>query len=106
MSCARAWAEGISAKDPAYFEQLATGQAPDYLWIGCSDSRVPVRSHLIECCCDGRRSVNGYNLLLNSWRSRAYPATDWRRLLWLASETGMCLTSVSKFAANRSTAMV
>lgn len=28
------------AADPAYFEQLAEGQHPDFLWIGCSDSRV------------------------------------------------------------------
>ncbi len=27
--------------DPDYFKKLSTGQAPDYLWIGCSDSRVP-----------------------------------------------------------------
>ncbi|MFN3405898.1 MAG: carbonic anhydrase [Cytophagaceae bacterium] len=28
-------------KDPDYFKNLAQGQSPDYLWIGCSDSRVP-----------------------------------------------------------------
>ena len=27
--------------DPAYFEKLSKGQSPEYLWIGCSDSRVP-----------------------------------------------------------------
>ena len=37
----RAWAEGISAEDPAFFDKLTHLQAPEYLWIGCSDSRVP-----------------------------------------------------------------
>ena len=27
--------------DPEYFKKLSLGQKPDYLWIGCSDSRVP-----------------------------------------------------------------
>lgn len=35
------WAEGKVREDPAYFEKLAGLQAPEYLWIGCSDSRVP-----------------------------------------------------------------
>lgn len=35
------WSEGIKATDPDFFPSLATQQAPDYLWIGCSDSRVP-----------------------------------------------------------------
>ncbi|HEX8707589.1 MAG TPA: carbonate dehydratase [Pyrinomonadaceae bacterium] len=37
----RAWAEGIKAQDPKFFQTLAKQQSPDYLWIGCSDSRVP-----------------------------------------------------------------
>lgn len=37
----RAWAERISAEDPAFFERLSAQQLPEYLWIGCSDSRVP-----------------------------------------------------------------
>lgn len=36
-----AWSEQIKAEDPAFFEKLALQQAPEYLWIGCSDSRVP-----------------------------------------------------------------
>ena len=37
----RKWAEKILAKDPEFFAKLAKQQTPDYLWIGCSDSRVP-----------------------------------------------------------------
>ncbi|BCD97980.1 carbonate dehydratase [Marinagarivorans cellulosilyticus] len=35
------WAEEIKAEDPHFFEKLAAQQTPEYLWIGCSDSRVP-----------------------------------------------------------------
>lgn len=37
----RAWSENIRQQDPHFFEKLAGQQAPSYLWIGCSDSRVP-----------------------------------------------------------------
>jgi carbonic anhydrase len=37
----RAWARSMTESDPAFFERLAGLQAPEYLWIGCSDSRVP-----------------------------------------------------------------
>lgn len=37
----RKWSKEISEKDPDFFPTLAKQQAPDYLWIGCSDSRVP-----------------------------------------------------------------
>jgi carbonic anhydrase len=37
----REWSERISREDPAFFDQLSRQQAPEYLWIGCSDSRVP-----------------------------------------------------------------
>ena len=36
-----AWADRISREDPGFFGQLSEQQAPKYLWIGCSDSRVP-----------------------------------------------------------------
>ena len=37
----RQWAEAIKASDPQFFNSLAQQQTPRYLWIGCSDSRVP-----------------------------------------------------------------
>ncbi len=37
----RAWAEGKIAADPGFFKRLEAQQAPEYFWIGCSDSRVP-----------------------------------------------------------------
>jgi carbonic anhydrase len=37
----KAWAEQIRREDPGFFKRLSTQQAPKYLWIGCSDSRVP-----------------------------------------------------------------
>ena len=37
----RAWAARMRAEDPEYFKKLSRQQAPEYLWIGCSDSRVP-----------------------------------------------------------------
>jgi len=36
-----AWATAIKEKDPDFFSQLSRQQSPEYLWIGCSDSRVP-----------------------------------------------------------------
>ncbi len=36
-----AWATGVREKDPDFFTNLSEQQAPEYLWIGCSDSRVP-----------------------------------------------------------------
>ena len=37
----RAWARRTTAQDPGFFESLTAQQSPRYLWIGCSDSRVP-----------------------------------------------------------------
>jgi carbonic anhydrase len=40
------WAASITAKDPQFFSKLAAQQSPEYLWIGCSDSRVPANELL------------------------------------------------------------
>ena len=37
----RGWAREIRERDPDFFATLAAQQSPDYLWIGCADSRVP-----------------------------------------------------------------
>lgn len=36
-----AWAKGMTDKNPDFFNHLSKQQTPDYLWIGCADSRVP-----------------------------------------------------------------
>ena len=41
LSNNRAWAAVMTRNDPEFFARLATQQAPQYLWIGCADSRVP-----------------------------------------------------------------
>ena len=37
----RIWSDRIRAEDPEFFERISKIQTPEYLWIGCSDSRVP-----------------------------------------------------------------
>src|SRR5437773_1472637 len=37
----KAWSENIRVHDPDFFRKLSHQQSPSYLWIGCSDSRVP-----------------------------------------------------------------
>ena len=37
----RAWARAMTVRDPQFFSRLSAQQSPKYLWIGCSDSRVP-----------------------------------------------------------------
>ncbi|HEY8966266.1 MAG TPA: carbonic anhydrase, partial [Candidatus Methylacidiphilales bacterium] len=36
-----AWSERIRSADPEFFQKLSRQQSPEYLWIGCADSRVP-----------------------------------------------------------------
>lgn len=35
------WADQLKKEDPTFFEKMASGQNPEFLWIGCSDSRAP-----------------------------------------------------------------
>ncbi len=50
----QAWSRQMQQLDPGFFGKLAQLQAPEYLWIGCSDSRVqPTRS---SACCRARSS--------------------------------------------------
>ncbi|MRW86106.1 carbonate dehydratase [Pseudoduganella sp. FT26W] len=42
----RRWAESEVERDPEFFSRLANQAAPEYLWIGCSDSRVPANELL------------------------------------------------------------
>ena len=42
----RLWAEGVEASKPGFFTSLLAQQAPQYLWIGCADSRVPANEIL------------------------------------------------------------
>ncbi len=42
LSANKEWVKNVTDKDAEYFKRLSLGQSPQYLWIGCSDSRVPV----------------------------------------------------------------
>lgn len=42
----REWAERVRREDPSFFDRLSKQQTPKYLWIGCSDSRVPANQIL------------------------------------------------------------
>jgi carbonic anhydrase len=42
----RGWAASVEADKPGFFKKLAAQQAPEYMWIGCSDSRVPANELL------------------------------------------------------------
>ncbi|WP_026596209.1 carbonate dehydratase [Methylohalobius crimeensis] len=37
----RRWVKTIEKENPGFFQRLSRGQSPEYLWIGCSDSRIP-----------------------------------------------------------------
>ena len=42
----RRWAEELKADDPHFFERLSESQRPDFLWIGCADSRISPTSSI------------------------------------------------------------
>ena len=42
----RRWADSMVERDPEFFQRLANQASPEYLWIGCSDSRVPANELL------------------------------------------------------------
>ena len=40
----KAWSDEVSSKNPEFFKTLALAQKPEFLWIGCADSRVPAET--------------------------------------------------------------
>ncbi|KGK00927.1 carbonate dehydratase [Thalassotalea sp. ND16A] len=42
----KVWSEKVNQEQPGFFDKLAKQQSPEYLWIGCSDSRVPANQLL------------------------------------------------------------
>jgi len=45
----RKWAAKVNAADPDFFSTLSKQQQPEYLWIGCADSRVPA-NEIVDLC--------------------------------------------------------
>ena len=46
LAANRQWAETLKAEDPQFFERLSEAQNPEFLWIGCSDSRISPTSSI------------------------------------------------------------
>jgi carbonic anhydrase len=46
LAANRQWAEALKAEDPQFFERLSEAQNPEFLWIGCSDSRISPTSSI------------------------------------------------------------
>ena len=44
----RAWSAAMHQREPEFFAKLSRQQSPEYLWIGCSDSRVPA-NQIVSC---------------------------------------------------------
>ncbi|KAJ7063499.1 carbonic anhydrase [Mycena amicta] len=73
------WAKHVEAREPGFFAESARGQAPQILWIGCSDSRVP--ESVVTACRPGeifvhRNIANQFHLEDNSIQSVLTYAVD------------------------------
>ncbi|NBC02823.1 MAG: carbonic anhydrase, partial [Bacteroidetes bacterium] len=62
----KSWAERVRSENPEFFEDLSKGQHPNYLWIGCSDSRVPETEIVKQHAGDIFVHRNIANLVLHS----------------------------------------
>ena len=86
----KAWAAEKLKADPEYFDRLSHIQTPEFLWIGCSDSRVPAneitgtqpRCKLVECIGLCRESFKSetYNCLRALWLWRCKSRYNKNRL--------------------------
>jgi hypothetical protein len=76
----RAWAEQRKLEDPEYFQRLSGTQTPEYLWIGCADSRVPANEivGLVQASCSFTVSIKElaewFGLEGGSWVNECLPS--------------------------------
>src|SRR6516225_9215980 len=69
----RRWVEEMNAKHPGFFEKLSRQQTPQYLWIGCADSRVPANE--IVGLLPGELFVHRMSRMSLRWTTRiAFPS--------------------------------
>ena len=57
----REWASSVEEENPGFFKSLSRQQKPDYLWIGCSDSRVPETEITGSAVYVGRAIAHGFS---------------------------------------------
>src|SRR5438034_261591 len=97
----RAWAAEVSRQDPEFFRRLARQQEPGYLWIGCSDSRVPANQivGLVPGEMFVHRNVGRTSIVRDAWlRGQELAVHGWiydirDGLLW---DLGVCVTAESE----------
>ena len=67
----RVWAAELRRADPEFFTKLSRQQSPQYLWIGCSDSRVPANQivGLLPGELFVHRNVAHWRIFINSFRT-------------------------------------